>query len=87
MTIPMTINPDEHWLLQNRAECWNAICSSTNPPTVELTASVQAVRQSLFGEHQEPTATTLEIHMDAAVAKKLYQKLGELGRKMGWLPK
>jgi hypothetical protein len=29
---------------------------------------------------------SLAIQMDARVAIALYEKLGELGRKMGWLP-
>jgi len=31
-------------------------------------------------------ATTLAVQMNALVAMELYEKLGELGRSMGWLP-
>jgi hypothetical protein len=71
---------------------WDADCSIEHPANVVLTGSIEddsiqddsdlAALPSLRRE----TATTLELQMGPRAAKELYEKLGELGRSMGWLP-
>ena len=76
----------EQLLLSCPVVYWEGVISNTNPPSVVLTASVQAGPNPPISPNLGPMATTLAVQMDFGVAMQLHQKLGELGRKMGWLP-
>ena len=71
----LLLEPVFYWTIQ----------SSNEPPSkVILTASIQSgPNPPIF---PALSATTVAFQMDTRVAIELYEKLGELGRKMGWLP-
>jgi hypothetical protein len=85
MVIPVSLAIGQHTLLADPVIDWDAQFSDTNPPSVVLTALIQAGPQPpLFpAPHGE---TSVAVQMNAQVAMQLYEKLGELGRSMGWLP-
>ena len=83
MATPAALAIGEHLLLADPAIGWNVQFSDTNPPSVVLTASIQAgpkppIFPPPYGE------TTVAIQMDARVAIGLYEQLGDLIRSMGW---
>ena len=59
---------------------WKARFLDVQPPAVELVASLE----SASGPTPDAMATTLAIPMDAQVAVRLYEELGDLIRDMGW---
>jgi hypothetical protein len=78
--------PDHHELT-NQVTAWRAdYLHGLHPPLVELIALAEADLAMRERAGQENKATTLAIRMDSQVAMMLYEKLGELGRSMGWLP-
>lgn len=85
MAIPVSLAIGEHTLLADPVIGWDAQFSDTNSPSVVLTASIQAgPKPPLFPLPHG--GTSVAIQMDAQVAMQLYEKLGALGRSMGWLP-
>ena len=85
MATPVALAIGEHLLFADPATRWEAQFSDTNPPSVVLTASIATgPTPPMFPG--PAGATTLAIQMNALVAMELYEKLGELGRSMGWLP-
>ncbi len=87
MAFPLTLAQGHH-LLSEPLVHWDAPLPSNTPhPSVVLTASIlSGPAIPIFPPLQGHTATTLAIQMGAEVAMQLYEKLGELGRSMGWLP-
>jgi hypothetical protein len=85
MAIPVALPIGEHLLYADPVIRWEVQFSDTNPPSVVLTASVQAGPNPPIFPGQVG-ATSVAVQMNALVAIELYQKLGELGRSMGWLP-
>ena len=84
MAIPIALAVGEHLLYADPAIEWAVRFSDTRPPSVVLTASMQAgPKPPLFSP--PAGATSVAIQMDAQVGMGLYEKLGELGRSMGWL--
>ena len=75
--------------LASPIECWTVsyLPGSDLPPLVELIASIQSSPMLRGRPSRGSTATTLAIQMDARVAIDLYERLGELSRSMGWLPR
>ena len=86
MTVPFAMAIGDHYLVSDPVEYWDGEISNTAPVSVVLTASVQAGPKPPLFPTRGGMATTLAVQMDAGVAMQLYRKLGELGRKMGWLP-
>jgi hypothetical protein len=86
MVNPLAMAVGEHLLLSDPVIRWEALFSDTNPPSVVLTASVRSGPQPPIFPVPDYGATTLAVQMDARVAIELYEKLGALGRSMGWLP-
>jgi hypothetical protein len=83
MAIPVALAVGEHILYADPAIGWTVQFSDTQPPSVVLTASMQAgpnppIFPMPYG------GTTLAFQMDAKVAIELYEKLGDLIRSMGW---
>jgi hypothetical protein len=86
MAIPVSLASGQH-LLNDPVVHWEVHFSDTPQfPSVVLTASVQVGPTPPIFPTQGHTATTLAVQMNAVVAMELYEKLGELGRSMGWLP-
>ena len=85
MATPVAMSYGDHWLVTDPIEYWDGEVSATNPVSVVLTASVQAAAPSQMPPNLGGMATTLAVQMDAGVAMQLHRKLGEIGRKMGWL--
>ena len=83
MAIPVHLAIGEHMLLSDPVTRWVAQFSDTLPPSVVLTASIQAgPNPPIF---PAPVGTTsVALQMDARVAMELYEKLGDLIRSMGW---
>jgi hypothetical protein len=86
MAQSLTIGSGQQLRLNDPVVDWRADFSDTNPPTVVLTASVQVGPAPTIAHYLGPMATTLVVQMDVQVAIALYEKLGALGRSMGWLP-
>jgi hypothetical protein len=85
MNVPVVLPQGDH-ALGEPVVSWLVHHVDANPPGVELIASIQSgLRQTSVPTRGE-TATTLAIQMDARVAIDLHRRLGELGRRMGWLP-
>jgi hypothetical protein len=73
--------------LGHAVEWWTAsYVWGSHPPLIELIASIESDPMLRARPTRGSTAATLAIRMDALVAIDLYEKLGELGRSMGWLP-
>jgi hypothetical protein len=85
MLFPLTLPQAAHELAES-VVAWQAELVDSLPPSVKLTASIQSDPAIPISPIQGPTATSVAIRMDARVAIDLYEKLGELGRSMGWLP-
>jgi hypothetical protein len=83
MATPASLAVGEHLLVNDPVIHWDAGFSDTRPPSVVLTASVQAGPTPPISQYM---ATTVAVQMNAIIAMQLYEKLGELGRKMGWPP-
>jgi hypothetical protein len=83
MPYPLDLPHGDHAITQP-AVSWRVQVVGTNPPGVELIASIQSDPQTSVPTRGE-AATTVAIHMDARAATNLYSRLTELGRKMGWL--
>lgn len=84
MASPVAMAVGDHWLIVDPVVEWRPKFVDTNPPSVVLTASVQAgAKPPIFPSHGQAT-TTLAVQMDSAVAIQLCQKLGHLIRSMGW---
>jgi hypothetical protein len=83
MATPASLAIGEHLLLADPAVGWRVEFSDTIPPSVVLTASIQAgPKTPIFsGPSGE---TSVAIPMDARVAIGLYEQLGDLIRSMGW---
>jgi hypothetical protein len=83
MVIPVATAIGQHTLLADPVIRWAVQFSDTQPPSVVLTASVQAgpnppILGTIHGE------TSVAVQMDAQVAIELYERLGDLIRSMGW---
>ena len=85
MKMPLVLPQDAHELADYAVD-WKADPIDSNPPQVKLTASLRPDLPGLNVPIPGITATTLAIQMDARVAIALYERLGDLGRSMGWLP-
>jgi hypothetical protein len=83
MVLPFAMAVGDHYLVSDLVESWHAKFSDTSPPSVVLTASVQAGPSPPITPNQ---SSTLAVQMNAQVAIELYEQLGELGRSVGWLP-
>jgi hypothetical protein len=71
--------------LEEPVLAWSVETLDGPAPMVELLASLRSQPMTpLFPMTRGQTATTLAIRMDPVVAMKLYEQLGELGRRMGW---
>ena len=83
MATPASLPVGQHVLFSDPATHWNVQFSDTQPPSVVLTATMQAgPKPPIFpGPSGE---TSLAIQMDAGVAIGLYERLGDLIRSMGW---
>lgn len=83
MATPASLAIGEHLLLADPATSWAVQFSDTNPPSVVLTASIEAgPKPPIFpSPHGE---TSVAVQMDARVAIRLYEQLGDLIRSMGW---
>jgi hypothetical protein len=82
----VTLPTSDHQLGSPVEEWVASYLWGTDPPLVELIASIKSDPPKLGWPSRGSTGTTLAIQMDARVAIQLYDKLGELGRSMGWLP-
>jgi hypothetical protein len=83
MPTPASLAIGQHLLIADPAVAWKIEFSDTIPPSVILTASIQAgpnppIYPAPYGE------TTVAVQMDARVAIGLYERLGDLIRSMGW---
>jgi len=83
MATPASLAIGQHLLIADPADRFDVEFSDTNPPSVVLTASIQVgPRPPIFpGPSGE---TSVAIQMDARVAIRLYEQLGDLIRSMGW---
>lgn len=63
---------------------WTAKLLDTQPPAVELVASLEPGPYEASASNSSQTTATLAIPMDARVAVRLYEELGDLIRDMGW---
>jgi hypothetical protein len=71
--------------LGNPVDTWGCdYLFASHPPMVELLASIRSDPMLRGHPSRGTTPTTLAIQMDAQVATVLYEKLGDLIRKMGW---
>ncbi len=68
------------------AVSWKVDRVDSLPPSVKLHIAVGEFPQGYSFRSVPQTATIELIHMDARAAMALYQTLGDLGRKEGWLP-
>ena len=83
MAIPVSMAIGQHTLLSDPVTRWVVQFADTNPPSVVLTASVQAgPKIPIFSG--PAGATSVGLQMDALVAIELYEQLGDLIRSMGW---
>jgi hypothetical protein len=78
---PVTLAVGQNMLLEPAIH-WEVQFSDAQPPSIVLTASITPP----ISPTQAHRATTVALQMDAQVAMQLYEKLGDLGRSMGWLP-
>jgi hypothetical protein len=85
MAFPIILPTGDHELAEQVVD-WSVTFIDSQPPGVKLTASVAGGPTPPIFPTQGKTATILAIQMDARVASVLYEKLGNLGRSMGWLP-
>lgn len=86
MPSPVNFPIGEHALSEPVVDWSATYVHLSHPPMVKLTASIAGGPiPPLFPSHGT-TATTLAIQMDARAAIVLYERLGNLGRTMGWLP-
>ena len=85
MAFPLILTQGDHDL-GDPVVSWLIHHVDANPPAVELIASIQSGPRQTSAPTRGETATTLAIRMDARVAIDLHRRLGELGRRMGWLP-
>jgi hypothetical protein len=84
MTIPSTLAIGQQLPIADPVVAWDAQISDSHPPGVRLVASIQAgPTPPIFPS--PAGATTVELHMDGAVATELWKKLGDLIFSMGWL--
>ena len=68
MALPVAMAVGDHWLISDLVVEWRPEFVDTNPPTVVLTASVQAGPKTRIFPTQGYMATTLPVQMDAGVA-------------------
>jgi hypothetical protein len=80
---PVTYPVGSHILIENKPITWAVDYVG---PQVKLTASVRSGPTGSISPISGQMATSVAIQMDVQVAIELYEKLGELGRSMGWLP-
>jgi hypothetical protein len=85
MTLPVTLAIGQHLLFEPVISWKDPQLSETHPQKIVLTASIQSGPTPPISPTQTHMATTLALQMDAEVAMQLYEKLGSLGRSMGWL--
>ena len=71
--------------LHDPVTSWTIEVSDDRSATILLVASIRPRTDSPISPIPVG-ATTLAFPTDHRVAKELYEKLGELGRSMGWLP-
>ena len=87
MVTPVVLAVGDHWLISDPVVHWEPQFADTNPPSVVLTASIQAGPNPPLFPTKGRTATSLAVQMDARVAIALYERLGALIRTMGWRPR
>jgi hypothetical protein len=85
MANPLPIAAGDNLVVSEPAVHWEVEFSDTNPPSVVLTASLQAGPIPPTAA-PSPTPTSLAIQMGAPAAMQLYGKLYTFIRSMGWLP-
>lgn len=83
MNTPVSMAIGQHMLLNDPVTRWTVEFSDTQPPSVVMTASVGVgpkppMFPPPYGE------TSVAVQMDAEVAMRLYEQLGDLIRSMGW---
>lgn len=84
MGTPISFAQGDHLTAEQDVVLWKVEFVDAVPPSVRLTASIQSDRNQPRGPSQVPTATSLELTMDARVALDLYRRIGEVAKKMGW---
>jgi hypothetical protein len=85
MATPVSLSIGDNLLFNDLVTGWRAEAMDTNPPSVVLTASMQVGQtRSIFPAPYGETSAAVQ--MDGLVAIRLYEKLGDLIRSMGWQP-
>ncbi len=83
--MPFTVDlPQADHVLSVPIVHWSAEFVDAIPPMVELLASIESGPRQTSAPIRGQTATSLAVRMDALVAIRLYEQLGDLIRSMGW---
>jgi hypothetical protein len=83
MVVPVSLAIGQHTLLTDPVSRWKIQFSDTHPPSVVLTATIQAgPKPPIFPPPQGESSVAVQ--MDARIAIELYEQLGDLIRSMDW---
>jgi hypothetical protein len=86
MQMPLYLPMGSHELSDEVVDWQVTFDPSAHPPRAKLTASIATGPNPPPSPILGPTGTILVIQTDARAAMQLYERLGNLGRSMGWLP-
>jgi hypothetical protein len=81
---PLVMKLGEKLWLNRPVTHWRML-SEDSPAVVVMIASVQAEPANPSLRGSEPDSTAFAVEMTPQVAMQLYDQLGELGRRNGWL--
>ena len=83
MAFPLVL-PQADISLESPILAWSATYLDAHPPQVRLVASIDSGLRQTTAPSAGQTATSLAMAMDARVAIRLYEELGDLIREMHW---
>jgi hypothetical protein len=83
MASPLILPQADH-SLESQIVHWSAKYLDAHPPQVRLVASIESGLRQTTAPSVGQTATSLAMAMDARVAIRLYEELGDLIREMRW---
>jgi hypothetical protein len=83
MALPLFLSQADH-SIEHPIVAWTATYLDAHPPQVQLVASIESGLRQTTTPSAGQTATSLAMAMDARVAIRLYEQVGDLIRQMHW---
>jgi hypothetical protein len=83
MAFPVVLPMGDHELADPVVH-WKVAYKDAVPPEILILASLRSPPRQTANQSQGVTATSLAMTMDAQVALRLYEALGDRIRDMGW---